>query len=273
EEILEKPWKYLGYRAYSEFLASDDTFLVFRKFGTLHARVLLVLQDEISQLEARLEDIDTQHSRKAAKDIHNGSFRREEISERTQILHEVHEKLKEYSEQPHATLRSRPKVPQADINSLHNWLANTQKAIYSAEVDYLNEQHDLFSLVPVSTTPLRRFFERSASFRLARIWRKKTPSHAHVYYPYPDTLHFTSDARVDGFVAWTITVLGMAMLIAPLWVLAITPGMMKRLGVITGFVVLFITLVTGTTSARPFESLAAAAAYSAVLVVFLQTGG
>lgn len=54
--------------------------------------------------------------------------------------------------------------------------------------------------------------------------------------------------------------MGMVMLIAPLWVLAVTHGTMKRLGVITGFVVLFLGLIAFTTVARPFESLAAAAA-------------
>jgi len=57
-----------------------------------------------------------------------------------------------------------------------------------------------------------------------------------------------------------ITVMGMVMLILPLWVLAVTEGTMKRLGVITGFVALFLGLIALTTVARPFESLAAAAA-------------
>jgi hypothetical protein len=52
----------------------------------------------------------------------------------------------------------------------------------------------------------------------------------------------------------------MIMLIVPLWVLAITEGIMKRLGVITGFIVLFLGLIAFTTTARSFESLAAAAA-------------
>lgn len=110
------------------------------------------------------------------------------------------------------------------------------------------------------TSPLRELLERSTRFRGASLWRKKTPKGAYEHHPYPDTLRLAHDARIDAFVGITITVLGMIMLIAPLWILAITHGTMKRLGVITGFIVIFLALIALTTVARPFESLAAAAA-------------
>lgn len=78
--------------------------------------------------------------------------------------------------------------------------------------------------------------------------------------PYPELAYYPNDARVENFFRLLNTLLGMTMLIFPLWVLAIIHGTFERLGVITGFVVLFLSLVTFTTTARPFESLAAAAA-------------
>lgn len=274
EEYYRKPWKYLGYRGYSEFISSDKSALIFRRFGTLNARVLLLLQDQISQLETKLKALDTQHSKKSARDIHNGSFRMEEVPQRTELLLEIHGKLKEYNDLliQHTTLRSHPKVPQFDIDSLKNWLYNAQKAINPEEVSYLDEQHDLLSVVPATAaSPLRQFLDHSSKFTFMKIWRKKTPQRAEAFWVYPETLHYSSEARMERFVTLMITVLGMAMLIVPLWALAITPGTMKRLGIITGFVLLFTALVAGTTVAKPFETLAAAAAYSAVLVVFLQT--
>lgn len=172
----------------------------------------------------------------------------------------------------HTTLRSHPKVPQFDIDSLKNWLYNAQKAINPAEVDYLNQQHDLLSVIPAAAeSPLRRFLAHSSKFNFLKIWRKKTPQRAQAFCVYPESLHYSSDSRMERVVTSSITILGTAMLVVPLWVLAITPGTMKRLGIITGFVLLFIALVAGTTVAKPFETLAAAAAYSAVLAVFLQT--
>ncbi|KAF2281537.1 uncharacterized protein EI97DRAFT_463847 [Westerdykella ornata] len=270
EEILRKPWKYLGYRSYSSFLASDDNFLVFRRFGDLNARVLLYLQDQIVRLEERLEELDTLHSAKTAPDIHNGSFRLEPVPERSKILEELHPKLKEYNALliQHSTLRSRPKVPKWDTESLRNWHANTQNVcIHAPETAYITHDHDLISLVPRATTPLRHFLEHSSRFRLARIWRKRAPSHlanhATAQHPLSETLHFSSDSRIDRTITMLITAAGMAMLIAPLWVLAVTKGpnkTIKRLGIITGFVAVFLVLISLTTVAKPFESLAAAAA-------------
>jgi uncharacterized membrane protein len=78
--------------------------------------------------------------------------------------------------------------------------------------------------------------------------------------PYSDFVYYTDDAKVENFVRVFLTVLGMVMLIAPLWILAVTHGRMERLGVITSFIVLFLVLVAFTTTARSFESLAATAA-------------
>lgn len=54
--------------------------------------------------------------------------------------------------------------------------------------------------------------------------------------------------------------LGLIMLIAPLWILAFLGGLVQRLTAISAFIVLFVALVSITTAAKPFESLAAAAA-------------
>ncbi|KAF1948719.1 hypothetical protein CC80DRAFT_485693 [Byssothecium circinans] len=267
-----KPWKTIGYRGFSNFLASDNDFLLFRKFGALNARLLLYLQDEIVQLETTLNALEQHHSRKEADDIHNGSFREDALPHRTQLLSVINIKMRQYNELllQHSQLCAKPAVPPNHIRSVSNWFSHTQNAIHDEERAYITHPTDLIQLVPSSYTPIRSLLERSTRFRLFGLWRKPTPTSLHGHFPQPDLLHYTSDSRVDAFVAATVTFLGMVMLIVPLWVLAVTHGTMKRLGVITGFVVLFLGLVAFTTVARPFESLAAAAAYSAVLVVFLQ---
>lgn len=66
------------------------------------------------------------------------------------------------------------------------------------------------------------------------------------------------------------------MLIAPLWILQYIYGeqadMKARLEIITGFLIGFTALLSIVTVARPFEVLAATAAYGAVLMVFMQLG-
>src|SRR5262245_7756748 len=153
-----------------------------------------------------------------------------------------------------------PEAPKGNVQSVRNWLHNTGNAIHDEETAYIKQSHDLVSLAPKAKSPLRRLFERSSYFRSANVWKKQPSEDIDIRFPYPETVYYTDDARVENFIRSLITVLGMIMLIAPLWVLAITNGVMKRLGIITGFIILFLSLVSFTTTARPFESLAAAAA-------------
>lgn len=60
------------------------------------------------------------------------------------------------------------------------------------------------------------------------------------------------------------------MLVGPMWWLTfLTDNVKASLGVVTGFILLFTVVLASATSAKPFEVLAATAAYSAVLMVFL----
>jgi hypothetical protein len=78
-----------------------------------------------------------------------------------------------------------------------------------------------------------------------------------------------NDKRVEKLSSGFISLAGLAMLIGPLWILAYVHHTAIRLGVISGFIVVFVAVAVATT-ARVFETLAAAAAYSAVLMMFLQ---
>ena len=167
-------------------------------------------------------------------------------------------------------LRDHLVVPKRDLESIQNWHHNTPHAILKAETEYLGHIHDLIQLVPKPVTPLQRVLEKSTHFRLSKLWARKDPPLPQ-YSAYPEELHYSSDLRIDNTIGITITALGMMMLIVPLWVLNGTNGPKARLGVITGFIVLFLGLIAFTTVVRPFGTLAAAAAYSAVLVVFLQS--
>lgn len=95
-DIEDKPWKYIGYPGYSEFLASDDDLLFFRRFGVLNARVALGMQDEIAHLEAQLRAVDKDFSSVYGMDINNGSLR-DEMPGRAALLAAIAVKLPKYS--------------------------------------------------------------------------------------------------------------------------------------------------------------------------------
>jgi hypothetical protein len=60
------------------------------------------------------------------------------------------------------------------------------------------------------------------------------------------------------------------MLLAPLWWLEYTKTSEKRLGIITGFIIVFVGVLLCATANRAFEVVACTAAYAAVLMVFMQ---
>lgn len=51
------PWKYEGYKDFSEWMASDDDLFIFRRFANVNAQIILWMQNRIAQKEARLETL------------------------------------------------------------------------------------------------------------------------------------------------------------------------------------------------------------------------
>jgi hypothetical protein len=99
--------KHRGYRSLCTFLDSDENFMLYRRFGYLHSRMLLRKQDQLRKLEAELDDIDeldasdgTQQQRRVlmSRDLDEAADRREPegIRTRTMILDEIEQKLENY---------------------------------------------------------------------------------------------------------------------------------------------------------------------------------
>jgi uncharacterized membrane protein len=84
---------------------------------------------------------------------------------------------------------------------------------------------------------------------------------------------YSSDQAFEQFTTLGIIFLGLIMLLAPMWWLECVSDSKARLRIITGFVVVFILAMTTATINRPFEVVAATAAYAAVLMVFMQIDG
>jgi len=91
-DIDDKGWKYTGYRQFSCFIASSPDFFLVRRFDVLNARVALNLQDQLSELEERLEALDILYSRKEAQDVNNGTFR-DELPDCATLLAKIQSKL------------------------------------------------------------------------------------------------------------------------------------------------------------------------------------
>jgi hypothetical protein len=97
EEIHLKPWKFIGYKGYTEFISSDDDWFILRRFGALNVRVALALQDEVSVLEEELKKLDATYSQRGSPDRHNGRLRGD-VEERRALIELLSDKLYKYSE-------------------------------------------------------------------------------------------------------------------------------------------------------------------------------
>ncbi|KAK4112398.1 hypothetical protein N656DRAFT_709377 [Canariomyces notabilis] len=269
-DIQLKPWKYIGYKGYAEFISSDDDFLILRRFDSLSARVALRLQDEINVLEEELERLDTIHSKPESTDFNNGTLR-DDIAERAEILELAARKLRRYNEflLQHSRMKKLTKAPGRDIKSLKHWHYNhSNVAIAREEQTYLNNE-DLVRVVQEDRTPLRRVIDSSLRLRTLPIWRLRKHE-APVYDA--DYVSYYSGKRIDGFASTMIVTIGATMLIAPIWILQALNTLTMKLGVITIFILIFLLLISFAMVSKPFEALGATAAYAAVLMVFIQFG-
>jgi len=131
-------------------------------------------------------------------------------------------------------------------------MGNHKDAILKEETDFLSRPHDLFPLVQKPISPLRDLLERSTHSRLFGLRKKKSLT----------VIQFTTIQSGElTCLSPLLTIVGLVMLVAPLWILTYVDDMFHRLSVITAFVVAFLPLVFFTSTGKSSEaSLAATAA-------------
>ena len=183
---------------------------------------------------------------------------------------------------------ARPPVRNEDIGNVKRWLAplipetiedlEKNPLRYLAPIDeletaFIDHHDDLIAVQPKTRSWFRDVLERTFILRmpLLRKYFERVPEEYRAINMNTQTI-WQNDGRIEKVSGTTIAFVGLGMLVGPLWVLEVFNQSDKRiqLGIITGFIMLFFVLVAVATTARVFDALAAAAAYSAVLMVFLQ---
>ncbi|KAI1413760.1 hypothetical protein F5Y13DRAFT_198111 [Hypoxylon sp. FL1857] len=296
QEINERPWKYIGYRDFTSYIAADPDFFAVRRFGRLHTRAILTLQDHLTELEGRLDEMDARFSLKAAKvlisnstidankgsdpqeplgvrDVNNGTIR-DDVPERVELVAHIIAKLKEYDNLllNHHQLRNMTTAPKRNIKNIESWFLSNPGAIMDEETHFIKHHNDLISGCREKSF-LREFFEDQIVLRtmvfLGLFKRQAPPSMSR--RDQNEVYHF-SDQAMDALGSVAVFIVALLMLVAPLWILQALEDTHWKLATITFFVVICLLFLTLATLGKPFERLAATAGYSAVLVVFLQLG-
>jgi hypothetical protein len=108
-----------SYRTVATFLDSDENFMIYRRFGYLHARILLRLQDRLRNLESKLDDYDKEDAddeirRKIlmSRDTDEAECKKQArevpgVQTRTQLLDEIEVVLGTYSMAHKHTIQSK----------------------------------------------------------------------------------------------------------------------------------------------------------------------
>jgi hypothetical protein len=305
----EAPWKYVGYKVFSRWLASDGAFLMVRRFGSLNARVALFLQDEIVQLETELDLIDATLSEEEMGMMNNGSFRKDPWERRKKLIGKcIPEALTRYRKffrrrnktsfsfcsialgefkvahyskdsflNGYIQLCNRPPIHKDDLATVKKWIRTNHKAIDPEEARFMDgNDDDLVGIHPKNRSWFRNLLDRSFVLKtpILRDFFERQPYDYDIIKDatFTDKNYTTwpNDERVEGLSTIVIAFVGLGMLIGPLWWLAFVNGIVHRLSIITGFMGIFFILVEVATDAGVFNALIASAAYGAVLMVFLQ---
>lgn len=163
-------------------------------------------------------------------------------------------------------MRKSPTARDHHVRNLDSWLMTYPGAVNPKEQHFRNpeKRSDLFPIIFRERSPLRLFVGEIKWLRYVF----KPQSTAGRFES--SATWYTSETALDWLTTAIILVIGLCLLFGPMWALHFVGDNKKRLGIITGFVSAFTGLTFSAAGQRPFEILAATAAYAAVLMVYLQ---
>lgn len=291
-----------GFPRLAAFQSSDSNFGLYRSYSYLHSRILLDLQDEITELEKELDhldwdDYDEDEDRPRFREISTGHAEGEdEPRTRRVVLREIKTRLMEYDEVliNVRRLEAFQKPSDRDYRSVRRYHTNT-KPLMDAEMDSIRSKEDIVS---ISTGRERAAFDGGVETLIGqvdgsmkRIFNLKQPPLLN-YFRTPELAAKTvntdvslySASRIDKMVNIFITFVIFILLVIPIVTMyhltstiaidSNTPAVTSRntfnaVGVLIVFTLLFSAAMSVLTKAARHEMFAASAAYCAILVVFI----
>ena len=128
------------------------------------------------------------------------------------------------------------------------WATDHPNGIPGAELQYLKSGDELVYVLPKEKSPLRRIYNKAESMGLG--WFRRKPTDAIGFDP--ETTLLQEDERAEAVLNRVILLIGLLMLVGPLWILEFLKTITHSLAVITCFIILFRFLVSFATAARPF---------------------
>jgi len=244
-------------------LNSDKDFSVFRRFGQLHARILLYKQDELVELEENLNRLDIQET----TPYNLKSRRTDQNPARKALLKEIENKLMEYDTVLEAYYNGLERSPpkERNIESVTHWFEGN-KPVAMAESTFLNNRADLTAPAESDDHGMESFVTKSAEFLHIQ---KHLTSKEDALKSTDSHISFFTPSRVWKISRFLTTIFAIFVLTVPVVALYYIETISSRLWAIIAFTTLFSSLLSLSTRSRNYEIFSATAAYCAVLVVFV----
>lgn len=159
----------------------------------------------------------------------------------------------------YSQLRLRPEASGESINNIRNWFYNNHGAILEEETRFINHT-DLIAIQDQTKSGLRRLADpliaRLSKGPLRMLRRENS---GEVDSMNEATVSCSNDHRVDQVADILALVVGLVLLIAPLWILQTVGSNLGKLGVVTCFVVVFLLILSFAMVGSPYQVLAATA--------------
>ncbi|KUJ23405.1 uncharacterized protein LY89DRAFT_663846 [Mollisia scopiformis] len=263
-----------GFPKLAAFVSSDVDFGMVRNFKTLHNRLLLHDQVELTGLEKRLRELDKEDEADPKKS--NYRLRRVKHkegygnTEQRDLLQEVRRKLNEYDTTVlnYARMQNLGQVTKRNHLSYWNFIWTT-KPLFDGYWDYIYYADDFVNL---SGNRPNEFHEFIQSHMVNNRWSpirwllrksdvdKPTTNEAGTFYS-----EGKLEAASRGLMVFVVAV----MLLIPSYLLFLVPmSHPKMAGVVAVFLLLFTFLISAV-SKSVIEALIGIATYAAILITFL----
>lgn len=274
-----------GYPYLASFLDSDENFMIYRRFGFLHARLLLQKQDELRKLEEDLDRMDKRDRRKYPKLLQcrvDDDLRSDMVPEtRRSLLLRIEDTILKYDQlllnSQQLVASNRP--PERDYNSVANFI-NHKKPLMQGDDDFIYNKEDLITLRPGRESAwLDAFVEKLLKLCPRRPVRYIFCSKESASKTEDKDLFLPTKLRVDRLVGFLIMMVVLVLLILPVYGLYHVSSKFDDIdantsnaicmGILLVATLLFSAALALFTKAKRHEILGAAAAYCALLVVFI----
>ncbi|KAL9079221.1 MAG: hypothetical protein Q9157_001890 [Trypethelium eluteriae] len=268
-----------GYPNFAAFLDSDESFMVYRRFGYLQSRLLLEKQDELRKLETTLDEWDERDGKQDPDKVNRRDLSEEDAAPRRALFVQIEEKFRDYASLLTVAqqLVSFNKPAASDYKSIINYM-NQVAPVPKREAAWVRCREDLVTLRHRREHAwLDSGIEHLLKFLQQRMGAKKIIEYL---FRSPETKQkcqgpgvYYDHERINNFASGIIIFAILTLLVVPIYVLyhlVADIGTSRSdaicIGVLLVFTLAFSAILSLFTRARRHEILGSAAAYEMALI-------